>query len=163
MLAVIIGTVRPARHHLAAVLLLLALVGCGGNALTKEDEQRLASEGIVHRAKDISFRRTHDRDTRDAGWEEAYASIVVTKQSVTLVGRKRILLEITPRSTGEYALDRRANRLTLHAGSGKSEVTWSFHPPDDPETWATDIRAVIAQTAGEQRHKSKEQDAPERR
>ena len=136
---------------LAAGVVVATLAACHGSALTKEDEQRLASEGIVHRAQDLSFRRTHDQHTRDAGWEEAYASIIVTKQSVTLVGRKRLLLEITPRSTGAYDLDRRADRLILHAGSGKSEVTWSFRPPDDPETWAADIRAVLDQTMGAQR------------
>ena len=143
-------------HHLAAAVVIAYLAGCGGNALTKADEQRLADEGIVHRAQDLLFRRTHDQRTRDAGWEEAYASIIVTKQSVTLVGRQRVLLEITPRSTGEYDLDRRADRLILHAGSGKSEVTWSFRPPDDAETWATDIRTAIEQTAGAQRRERKQ-------
>ena len=142
---------RAVGRALAVAVVVAALAACHGSALSKEDEQRLASEGIVHRAQDLSFRRTHDQHTRDAGWEEAYASIIVTKQSVTLVGRKRILLEITPRSTGAYDLDRRADRLILHAGSGKSEVTWSFRPPDDPETWAADIRAVLDQTVGAQR------------
>ena len=142
---------RAVGRALAVAVVVAALAACHGSALSKEDEQRLASEGIVHRAQDLSFRRTHDQHTRDAGWEEAYASIIVTKQSVTLVGRKRILMEITPRSTGAYDLDRRADRLILHAGSGKSEVTWSFRPPDDPETWAADIRAVLDQTVGAQR------------
>ena len=140
---------RP--RALAGAVLLATLAACGGSALSKEDEQRLANEGIVHRAQDLSFRRTHDQHSRDAGWEEAYASIIVTKQSVTLVGRQRVLLEITARSTGAYDLDRRADRLILRAGSGKSEVTWSFRPPDDPEIWAADIRAVIGQTAGGRR------------
>jgi hypothetical protein len=141
----------PHVRALAGLWLYLLLAGCGGSALSKEDEQRLAAEGIVHRGDDLLFRRTHDQHTRDAGWEEAYASIIVTKQSVMLVGRKRVLLEITPRSTGAYELDRRADRLVLHAGSGKSEVTWSFRPPDAAEAWAEDIRAVIAQTAGAKR------------
>lgn len=140
---------RP--RALAGALLLATLIACGGSAPSKEDEQRLATEGIVHRSQDLSFRRTHDQRSRDAGWEEAYASIIVTRQSVTLVGRQRVLLEITARSTGAYDLDRRADRLILHAGSGKSKVTWSFRPPDDPEAWAADIRAVIGQTAGAQR------------
>ena len=149
------------RRMLAGGFLLATLSACGGSALSKDDEQRLANEGIVHRANDISFRKTHDQHTRDAGWEEAYAAIIVTKQSVLLVGRKRILLEITPRSTGAFDLDRRADRLILHAGAGKSEVTWSFRPPDDAETWAADIRGVINQTAGAQRRENS--DPPDHR
>lgn len=135
-----------------AALLLLVMLGCHrGSGLTAEDEQRLASEGIVHRAENVMFRKTHDQGTRDAGWEEAYAGIVVTKQSVTLFGQRKILLEIGPRSTGEYDVARRADRVTVHAGSGKSEVTWSFRPPDDAEAWTQDIRAVIKASAGAQR------------
>lgn len=136
----------------AIALLFAGAIGCRhGSALTQEDEQRLAAEGIVHRAADVLFRKTHDQGTRDAGWEEAYAGIVVTKESVTLYGRERILVQITPRSTGDYEVARRADRLILRTGSGKSEVSWSFRPPDDAETWADDIRAVIAQTAGAKR------------
>lgn len=144
---------RTAGASAAAIALLLAgAIGCRrGSALSQEDEQRLAAEGVVHRAADVLFRKTHDQGTRDAGWEEAYAAIVVTKESVTLYGRERVLVQITARSTGDYEIARRADRLTVRTGSGKSEVTWSFRPPDDAEAWATDIRAVIAQTAGAKR------------
>src|SRR5262245_21498178 len=78
-------------HRLALPLMLLVIVsGCRRSALTKEDEQRLAAEGILHRASDVLLRKTHDRGTSDAGWEEGYAGIVVTKQSVTLYGRDQI-------------------------------------------------------------------------
>lgn len=140
------------RRTAAALLTLVLAAACGHQSpLTDADEQRLTSEGIVHRAADLEFRKSHDQGTRDAGWEEGLAAIVVTKESVTLYGRERILLQITPRSTGSYDVARRADRVVLHAGSGNSAVTWSFRPPDDADAWTQDIRRVIEQTRGAQR------------
>jgi hypothetical protein len=119
--------------------------------LSEEHQRRFESEGIVRRATDLFFRYTHDTGTRDAGWEEDEASIVVTRQSVVIHRGDRFRLEITPRSTGFYRILRDRDRLSLHAGSGKSAVSWSFRPPDDPAGWVEDIRAVIRGTAGAER------------
>jgi hypothetical protein len=64
---------------------------------------------------DLEFRRTHDLGTRDHGWEEAYAAIVVTHSSVLLHSGDRVLLEITPRSTGEYDVARDHERIRERA------------------------------------------------
>jgi hypothetical protein len=133
----------------AASLALLA-AGCHRTTgtLTPEQEQRFVREGIVRRGVDLLFRYTHDTGSRDAGWEEADASIVVTKESVVIHRRDRFRLEITPRSTGFYEVGRDHDRLSLRAGSGKSAVSWSFRPPENAAGWAEDIRAVIRGTAG---------------
>jgi hypothetical protein len=126
------------------------LAGCHRTTgtLSEEQQQRFEREGIVRRAIDLPFRYTHDTGSRDAGWEENEASIVVTKDSVVIHRGDRFRLEITPRSTGFYEVARDHDRLRLHAGSGKSAASWSFRPPDDAPGWAADIRAVIASTAG---------------
>jgi hypothetical protein len=105
----------------------------------------------VRRGIDLPIRRTHDTGTPDAGWEESDASIVVTEQSVVIHQGDHFWLEITPRSTGTYDVARDHDRLSLHAGSGKSATSWSFRPPDDAAGWADDIRKVIRGTAGAQR------------
>lgn len=148
--------IRRGAHRVAPlVLVALAIAACSRTTGTLSDEQqrRLEAEGIVHRAVDREFRRTHDVGTRDAGWEDMYASIVVTRTSVLIHDGDRVLLEITPRSTGEYDVARDHERLSLHAGRGGSARSWSFRPPDDPEGWADDIRAVIRATAGEERRR----------
>jgi hypothetical protein len=90
---------------------------------------------------------------RDAGWENVYASIVVTRSRVLIHDGDRVLLEITPRSTGAYDVARDHDRLSLHAGRGGSARSWSFRPADDADGWAEDIRAVIRSTAGEERRR----------
>ena len=140
-------TAARACTALACVLL---LAGCHRTTatLSTEQQQRFEREGVVRKAVDLLFRYTHDAGTRDAGWEEEDASIVVTKESVVIHRGDRFRLEITPRSTGSYEVARDHERLSLHAGGGKSAVSWSFRPPDDAPGWAADIRAVIAGTAG---------------
>lgn len=143
----------PAARARFAITLLLLVAACHRTTGTLSDEQqhRFEQEGIVRRGVDLLFRHTHDTGTRDAGWEEDYASIVVTKASVVIHRGDDFRLEITPRSTGVYEVSRDHDRLALHAGSGKSAVSWSFRPPDDAAGWAEDIRAVIRGTAGEAR------------
>lgn len=141
-------TVRPRRLALVAVLALAAACSRTTGTLSEAQQQRFDREGIVRRAVDRLFRYTHDGGTRDAGWEEMEASIVVTKESVVIHRGDRFRLEITPRSTGFYEVSRDHDRVSLHAGGGKSAVSWSFRPPDDAPGWTADIRAVIAGTAG---------------
>jgi hypothetical protein len=137
---------------IAALLLIapLALGGCarGTAKLSTEQEQRIASEGIVRRADDVSFTFSHDLGSSRSGREDRQASILVTAQSVLIHDNERVLLEITPRSTGEYHVSRDHDRISLGAGSGKSRRSWSFRPPDDAAGWTTDIRIVIHGTAG---------------
>jgi hypothetical protein len=129
---------------LASLGLALLAGGCQKTGkLSPALEARFEREGIVHRADDLTFRRTTAAGQRDSSWEEKRASIMVTKESVFLHVNGKSLVEITPRSTGFYEVHRDHDRLSLRAGGGKSAVSWSFHPPDDPEGWATDIRAVI--------------------
>jgi len=149
-------TAARACTALACVLL---LAGCHRTTatLSTEQQQRFEREGVVRKAVDLLFRYTHDAGTRDAGWEEEDASIVVTKESVVIHQRERFRLEITPRSTGFYEVARDHDRLSVHAGRGKSKVSWSFRPPDDAPGWAEDIRSVIRATAGAARRRAPRQ------
>ena len=97
------------------------------------------------------MRRTHGAGTRNSGWEESTASIVVTEQSVVIHQGDYFWLEITPRSTRECEVARDHDRIQIRAGSGASATSWSFRPPADAEGWAEDVRAVISGTAGAKR------------
>ncbi len=133
---------------LAAFLLLgLLTVGCQKTGrLSPELQARFEKEGIAHRADDLTFRRTRPAGQRDSGWDDKRASIIVTRESVFLHVNGKPLVEITPRSTGYYEVHRDHDRIALHAGSGKSALSWSFRPPDDPDAWTKDIRTVIQHT-----------------
>ena len=129
-----------------AVFILLALltVGCQKTGrLSPELQARFDKEKIAHRADDLTFRRTRPAGQRDSGWDEKRASIVVTSESLFLHVNGKPLVEITPRSTGFYEVHRDHDRIALHAGSGKSALSWSFRPPEDADGWTKDIRAVI--------------------
>jgi hypothetical protein len=112
-------------------------------ALTPAQQQRLESEGIVRRADDLVFRYTHDLGSREAGWEDRRASIIVTKQSVIIHKNEKLGLEINPRTRRFVEVRRDGNRVRISAGSGRSAESWSFLPPDDAAGWAEDIRAVV--------------------
>ena len=146
---------RTPRILALGVLVLLAACHRTTGTLSDELQQRFEREGIVRRAVDLPFRQTHDVGTRDAGWEEVTASIVVTKESVVIHRSDTFRLEITPRSIRFYEVSRDHDRLSLHAGDGKSAVLWSFRPPDDADGWAEDIRAVIKGTAGAKRREQR--------
>ena len=117
-------------------------------ALTAAQERRLEAEGLVRRADDLMFRYTHDAGRRDAGWEDRKASILVTRQSVIIHKNEKLGLEITPRTRRYVAVRRDGNRVRISAGSGSAAESWSFVPPDDPEGWARDVRAVLSGRAG---------------
>lgn len=128
-----------------ALVLVLALSGCveRTGAITPEQQQRLDAEGIVRRADDQIFRYTHDSGTRDAGWENRKASIIVTHQSVIIHKNEKLGIEITPRTRRFVQVRRDGNRVRISAGGGQSAESWSFVPPDDAPGWAEDIRAVV--------------------
>ena len=88
------GSIRFALWLLAAAGLVAACQEKTG-ALTPSEQQRIDSEGLVRRADDLIFRYTHDAGTRDAGWEDRKASIIVTKQSVIIHKNEKLGLEIT--------------------------------------------------------------------
>lgn len=133
-----------------AVLALLAALGCAQDTsrLAPEAEARLAGETILHRAANLTFRYTHDAGTRDAGWEDRVASIVVTRETVLIHRNERVGLEITPRSRRFYEVSREGPRVRIGAGTGRSRETWSFVPPDSADAWTRAIRAVIRGSAG---------------
>jgi hypothetical protein len=127
------------------LVLVLVLGGCAEKTgtITPEQQKRLDAEGIVRRADDQIFRYTHDAGTRDAGWEERKASIIVTHQSVIIHKNEKLGLEITPRTRRFVEVRRDGNRVRISAGGGQSAESWSFVPPDDAPGWAEDIRAVV--------------------
>ena len=129
---------------IACLVLAFLSVGCQKTGkLSSQLQARFEKEGIAHRADNLTFRRTRPTGQRDSGWDEKRASIIVTRESVFLHVNGKPLVEITPRSTGFYEIHRDHDRISLHAGSGKSALSWSFRPPDDADGWARDIRAVI--------------------
>lgn len=116
--------------------------------LSASQLSELQGEGIVRRQDDLWMRYSHGLATYRGGWEEHRASIVVTGARILIHRNDRVILEITERSTGHYSVRRTGDRLSLHAGDGRSARSWAFHPADDPEGWAKDMRAVIKKTEG---------------
>jgi hypothetical protein len=133
-----------------AVLLVLTLFACAEKtgAITPEQQQRLDAEGIVRRADDQIFRYTRGSGTRDAGWEDRKASIIVTYQSIIIHKNEKLGLEITPRTRRFVQVRRDGNRVRISAGGGQSAESWSFVPPDDAAGWSDDIRAVVKLAKG---------------
>jgi hypothetical protein len=108
----------------------------------------MASEGVVRRAADLTFRYTEVPGRRTTRWEDRRASIVVTPATILIHKNAKVGLEINARTRREVAVEREGTRVRLRAGRGKSEVLWSFVPPDgDAEGWTRDLRAVIRQLA----------------
>lgn len=133
----------------------LSAAGCeveGTGRLSPDREQRYESEGVTRRAQDLTFRYTRDPAGRGERWEDRQASIIVTRSSVLIHKNGKVGLEVTPRTQRDVAVQRSGQRLRVRTGTGRSEVVWSFEPPDDPQGWTTDIRAVInASRAGSTR------------
>jgi hypothetical protein len=128
----------------------LTLVGCGAEStatLPADMAARVAAEGVVRSAADVTFRYTEAPGRRGARWEDRRASIVVTPATILIHKNAKIGLEITPRTQREVTVERDGRRVRLRVGEGRSEVLWSFEPPDgDVAGWARDLRAVITRT-----------------
>ena len=141
---------KPRSWAVAALAVSIACPGCGPDTggLSRETEARLAQEGIVRREDNLVFRYTHGNGTRESGWEERVASIIVTSRTVYIHKNERVGLEINPRTRRFCEVERRQDRVRVRAGSGQSAEVWSFVPPGDAEGWTRDIRAVIRGTAG---------------
>jgi hypothetical protein len=126
--------------------LCLTLVGCGAEStatLPADMESRVASEGVVRRAADLTFRYTEAPGRRGARWEDRRASIVVTPTTILIHKNAKIGLEVTPRTRREVAIERDGRRIRIRAGQGRSEVLWSFEPPGgDVVGWSRDLRAA---------------------
>src|SRR5262245_18226078 len=140
------GSLRMRRIAWLSIVFAVGLCcGCSRTTaeLLPETVQRFESEGIVRKADDLQFRYTHGAATYRSGYEDKKASIIVTRQSLLIHQNHDGLIEITSRSTGAYRVNRDHDRVILHAGSGQSRRSYSFQPPDDPEGWTRDIRAVI--------------------
>lgn len=127
--------------------LFLGLVACGDARSTAELppqlEARVASEGVVRRAADLTFRYTEAPGRRRARWEDRRASIVVTPRTILIHKNSKIGLEVTPRTRRDVAVEREGSRVRLRTGRGRAEELWSFVPPDgDAPGWTKDLRAV---------------------
>jgi len=136
--------VKAARAAVALLAVVLA-AGCARDTgrLTPELARRIESEGVLHRADNLKFRRSHDVGRYDAGWREGIASIIVTRASVLIHRNEQVFLEINPRSRRFLQVRRERERIRIRSGSGASSEVWSFEPPDSADAWAKDIRAVI--------------------
>jgi hypothetical protein len=125
--------------------LVLLAPGCGQETgrLAPGQEQRFAAEGILHRADNLRFRWTEGAGRRGGTWEDRLASIVVTRQSILIHKNEKVGVEVTPGRGRRCEVHRDGERVRISVGSGRSVETWSFVPPDDPDAWTQDIRAVI--------------------
>jgi hypothetical protein len=130
------------RRLLAAVVLAIACLGCAEETsrLSSDQEQRLAAQGITHRANNLMFRHTRGAGAR---WDDVRASIVVTRGTVLVHRNGEIEFLYEPRSRRNCEIHRDHERIRISAGSGKSAEAWSFAPPDDPQGWAVNMRHVV--------------------
>jgi hypothetical protein len=136
----------------AALALLVTLTSCSRStgALSPALLTELQGEGIRHRQDDVWVRYSHGIGA-GGGWEEHRLSIVVTGARILIHRNATVILEITASSSGRYSVRREGDRISLRSGEGRSARSWAFHPVDDPEAWARDMRAVIKKSgaAGE--------------
>src|SRR6185503_5658777 len=78
------------------VALLIVLAGCWAGCsqntgrLSPDLERRFAAEGVVRRSDNVVFRYTHGYGTREEGWEDRVASIVVTGQTVYIHKNEKV-------------------------------------------------------------------------
>lgn len=131
--------------RLVAVLTLSVACRPTTSHLTPEWSSRFAAEGILRQADDQVFRYTYySRSTRGTRWEDREASIVVTGRSVFIHKNEKAGLDLAGTSRKANEVRREGERVILNSGSGQSRVSWSFRPPEDPDGWVRDIRAVLS-------------------
>lgn len=101
------------------MLLVLCLPACreGSTAqLPAQLETRMAGEGVVRRAADLTFRYTEAPGRRTARWEDRRASIVVTPATILIHKNAKVGLEINGRTRRDVAVEREGTRVRLRAG-----------------------------------------------
>ncbi len=128
---------------IACAGLLLASCRPDTSRLDAEQEARLAAEGIVFRADNLTFRHSQDLGRRDARYRDRVASIVVTSRTVLIHENGDVDLLILPTSRRFFDVHREQDRVRINAGSGGNTEVWSFTPPDSADAWTRAIRAVI--------------------
>jgi len=101
---------------------------------------------VFHYTREYGFDRRERR-------EERRASILVTSRSVYIHKNEKVGLWITARGRGVFEVHRREARVRIRSGGGRSGEVWSFEPPEDPEGWTRDIRAVITSGGGRTRNR----------
>jgi hypothetical protein len=123
-------------------LLLCLLAACHRDTsrLSPADEQQFTAEGVTHRADNVVFRWTKGGGRT---WEDRLASIVVTARTVLIHKNEKVGVRVTPTTHEHCEVHRDHDRVRISSGSGDSEETWSFTPPDDAEAWTVDIRSVM--------------------
>ena len=138
------------RWALAAGVAAALWAGCAQDTsrLTEDMAARFQAEGVVRRADNLEFRYTRGIGTREAGWENRRASIVVTRQTIYIHKNEKVGLLIGPNSRRVCSVERRGDRVRVHAGTGQSAEVWSFIPPDSADGWARDLRVVIHSRGG---------------
>src|SRR5262245_31146290 len=116
------------RRLAASLVLALACLGCAGETsrLSSDQEQRLAAEGITHRAGNLTFRHTRGAGAR---WDMVRASIVVTRGTILIHRNGEIEFLYESRSRRHCEVHRDHDRIRVSAGSGRSAEAWSFAPP----------------------------------
>src|SRR5262245_9035579 len=116
----------------ASLLLALFCLGCAQETgrLNADQEQRLADQGITHRANNLAVRHTRGSGAR---WDRVRASIVVTSRAVLIHRNGEIEFLYDSRSRRRCEVHRDHERVRVSAGSGQSAESWSFTPPNDPQ------------------------------
>lgn len=133
------------RRELALGLGFVAVLGCRPATtatLSADIRARLASEGIVRQADDLTFRYTVGAGRSNAAWEDRRASIVVTHSSVLIHKNAKVGVDART-GDGAFTVERAGNRIRIRTGKGRAGEVWSFEPPADASGWAGDIRAAI--------------------
>lgn len=136
--------IRPA--GVAALGVVLFLAGCAADTspLTEEWTRRFEAEGILRRADNVVVRHTRTTGRYETGYKDRLASVVVTKETVLIHQRERVLLELTRRTRRNLEVRREGDRIRIRAvGTTRIEV-FSFRPPEDAPGWVKDVRAVAA-------------------
>jgi hypothetical protein len=130
------------RRIVTSLVLALLCDGCAQDTsrLTADQEQRLAVQGITHRANNLVFRHTRGAGAR---WDNVRASIVVTQGTILIHRNGEVEFLYEPRSRRACEVHRDHDRVRISAGSGRSIEAWSFTPPDDPQGWAVDMRRAV--------------------
>lgn len=114
------------------------------SALSEAWRQRLEAEEVLRRADNVVVRHTQTKGRYETGYKDRLASVIVTRGTVLIHQRDRVLLELTPRTRRNLEVRREGDRIRIRA-VGKTQIeVFSFRPPEDAAGWVADVRAVAA-------------------